>query len=128
MTAASMILKFFDSYKPARDLVRISSCEVVTDQRLFLESTLARIRAHAPGSLLYSTEMYRLQLFYKIVSVTQTKNDLSVTLPMDIGRSISVTCLNCNKGFVPERSTARYCSDGCRVSFNRKRKKHLQLT
>ncbi len=32
----------------------------------------------------------------------------------------SVTCKNCGKQFQASRSTAHFCSDSCRVAFNRK--------
>ena len=29
-------------------------------------------------------------------------------------------CINCKKEFIPQRSTAKYCSDKCRISYSRK--------
>ncbi len=44
----------------------------------------------------------------------------SVTLTNSV--SDSVTCCNCGNSFNPLRKTARFCSDVCRVQFNRRNK------
>ncbi len=33
----------------------------------------------------------------------------------------TVTCQNCGEPFTPQRSTAKFCSDNCRVAYNRKK-------
>jgi hypothetical protein len=142
MSSTSEILLFFKTYQPGPEPIRISSCETIVDQSLFLGSTLARLRRYPPGHVIHDSEILRLREFYQSVSstlkgvspttrgkvsVTPSRNNLSVT-KVNNNDSISFVCLNCNKRFVPERSTARYCSDGCRVAYNRKRKKALQIT
>jgi hypothetical protein len=42
------------------------------------------------------------------------------TVTVSVTKVISVTCCNCGIEFIPKRKTARFCSDKCRVSYNRK--------
>jgi len=37
-------------------------------------------------------------------------------------------CLNCQKDFSPKKATAKYCSDSCRVMYNRKNGKKKAVT
>lgn len=49
--------------------------------------------------------------------VTVTQNKVSVTA--EPGQKV---CINCGSFYKPKRVTARYCSDKCRVNYNRKYK------
>lgn len=46
---------------------------------------------------------------------------LSTVTQVSVSDSVT-TCLECGKEFTPQRKTARFCSDNCRVRYNRKMK------
>jgi hypothetical protein len=57
------------------------------------------------------------------VSVTSVTDKLAVpdNVPVTDNVPVSAICVVCGKGFVPLRSSARYCSGACRVRAQRRK-------
>ncbi len=54
--------------------------------------------------------------------LTLSERSGPVSESVSVTDSGAATCVQCGKGFKAERSTARFCSDKCRVQFNKLKK------
>lgn len=126
------LTEFFDHYTPGNERVKLSECETIVNQKLFIDSTLHRLHVQEPGSVVYRTELDRLRRFYEVVTDISSKPTRRKDYVTDKSELNNVTdnrkpCLTCKSLFVPLRSDAKFCSPGCKQSAYRKRQK-LELT
>ena len=129
METVKDILQFFDTYIPGLEPVRLSTCEVVMNQSLFIASSLLRIKSSRPGSTIYETELSRLRTFYTVVTDkinSPVVTDKGITPKLLTTESVTAksasenvtdnlnVCLSCGEPFKPKRSDSLYCSPACK--------------
>ncbi|MBN1819785.1 MAG: hypothetical protein JW833_03675 [Prolixibacteraceae bacterium] len=92
-----------------------------------LRKAIKRWRHAHPDKVRAQNERYWERKAAQAVTITAADNVTGVTINNSSDTSTNntvttVTCLECGKEFTPKRSTARFCSDKCRVRYNRRLK------
>jgi len=70
-------------------------------------------RRSNPDKVRVYNDTYWERKVNKMAVTDNVTDNLTVT-------ELTVSCQQCNKVFTPKRSDARFCSDTCRVRYNRK--------
>ena len=89
------------------EVSRIAGKTPVTDKKESRESVAVRVSAVTDKLVVPDN-----------VPVT---DNVPVNVPVRDNVPVSAICVVCGKGFVPLRSSARYCSGACRVRAQRRR-------